>query len=146
MAAALSSGASFIRVNVARNSTLDGSATEPSPNTSTPTLEQSTRGSATKKAATTKEVATKEAIGISRGKERQRNASTTTNIGFDQFSMPPTRGIEIREGGKSDGTTPQYGPVQTKRDLKGKAAAQIGCKFFLFLLKNNLLFWQNGNN
>ncbi|KAH9686590.1 Stearoyl-(acyl-carrier-protein) 9-desaturase 5 [Citrus sinensis] len=120
LAATLSSGASFIRVNVARNSTPGGSAIEPSPNTPTPTLEQSTRGSGTKKAAT------KEAVGISRGKERQRNASTATNICFDQFSMPPTRGIEIREGGKSSGTTPQYGPVQTKRDLKGRAAAQIG--------------------
>ena len=91
--------------------------------------EQSTRGSPTKKAAT----ATKEATWISRGKERQRNALTTTNTCEDQFSVPPTRGIEIRGGDKSGGTTPQSGLVQTKRDLNGKVAAQISCKFFLFV-------------
>ena len=113
MAATLSSRTSFIRVNVVGNSTPSGSATKPSPNTSTPTLEQSTRGSVTKKAATTKETTAKEEVGINRGKERQRNASTVTNIGFDQFSMPPTRGIEIREGGNLVG--PLHNLVQFKQ-------------------------------
>ena len=109
-------------MNVVGNSASDGSAVEPSLNTSAPTPKQSTRGSATKEAA-----------GISRGKDRRKNASTITNTPFDQFSVPPTSGIKIREGDKYGGTTSQSALVQTKRDLKGKAVAQIGCKFFLFL-------------
>lgn len=118
LAVASSSGASFTRVNVVGNSTPSGSTAQPSPNTSTPTPKQLTRGSTTKKIA-----ATKEAVRISRGKEGRMNASTTTNSAFDQFSVPPRRGIEIGEGRKSSGITPQSGPIQTKRDLKGKAIA-----------------------
>ena len=127
MAATSSLESSFTAVNVVGNSASGGSAAEPSPNTSTPTPNQSTRGSTTKEAATTNEAAR-----ISRGKDRRKNASTTTNTAFDQYLVPPTRGIKIREGGKS-GNTSQYAPVQIKRDLKGKPVAKIGCKFFLFL-------------
>lgn len=105
-------------MNVFGNSTPSGSATQPSPNTSTPILKQLTRGSTTKKTT-----ATKEAVGIKKGKERRMNASTTTNSAFDQFSVPPRRGIEIGERGKSSGITPQSGSIQIKRDLKGKAVA-----------------------
>ncbi|KAH9724683.1 SWIM-type domain-containing protein [Citrus sinensis] len=122
LAATSSLESSFTGVNVVGNSASDGSAVEPSLNTSAPTPKQSTRGSATKEAA-----------GISRGKDRRKNASTITNTPFDQFSVPPTSGIKIREGDKYGGTTSQSALVQTKRDLKGKAVAQIGCKFFLFL-------------
>ena len=105
-------------MNTVGNSTPSGSAAQPSPNTCTPTPKQLTRGSTTKKTT-----ATKEAVGIKKGKERRMNASTTTNSAFDQFSVPPRRGIEIGEGGKSSGITPQSGPIQTKRDLKSKAIA-----------------------
>ncbi|KAK9199737.1 hypothetical protein WN944_014930 [Citrus x changshan-huyou] len=112
LAAASGLESSFTGVNSVGNSASDGSAAEPSLNTSTPTPKQSTRGSATKETA-----------GISRGKNRRKNASTTTNTAFDQFSVPPTSGIKIREGDKYGGTTSQFAPVQTKRDLKGKAVA-----------------------
>ncbi|KAK9205154.1 hypothetical protein WN943_015421 [Citrus x changshan-huyou] len=97
---------------------------EPSPNTSMPIPKQSTRGSTSRKAPTTNEAAeTKEASGISRAKERRRNASTARNVAFDQLSVPPIRGIEIREGGKFNGATPQSSAIQTNRDLKGKTMA-----------------------
>ena len=89
-----------------------------------PIPKQSTRGSTSRKAPTTNEAAeTKEASGISRAKERRRNASTARNVAFDQLSVPPIRGIEIREGGKFNGATPQSSAIQTNRDLKGKTMA-----------------------
>lgn len=69
---------------------------------------------------------------MSSAHERLRNASTTRNATFYQFLMLPNKGIEIREGDKFDRTTLQYATVQTKIDLKGKAVAQSGCKFFFF--------------
>lgn len=55
-------------------------------------LNQSTRGSVTRKS-----LAIKEASTISKAKERLKNASITRNINFDQYLMPPTVSIEIRE-------------------------------------------------